>query len=173
MNNDQLLDRYLVWLEPHTGVLEQSRTYHDLLRLLMAREFLWFVPNDDNRIEDGLEVRREFKAGIRDLWPPSVLEVIVALSRRLSFAADGPAPMWAWQLITNLELHKMWDPLRRRKEIAAEEILDNLIYRTYQPDGYGGFFPLIDAGDADQRKVEIWYQMAAFVEEIHMEYHRR
>lgn len=172
MTND-LLDTYLGWMEPQTGTLSQPRTYSDLLHLMMWKEFVWLVPNDDNRIADGLDIRREFfqKTGLKgDLdMPCSVLEVLVGLSRRLSFAAGGEAPGWTWQLICNLELHKMPDPIRRRKSILVNEILETLIWRNYAPDGQGGFFPLIDT-DVDQTKIEIWYQMAAYVEEIHPEY---
>lgn len=163
---------YLGWLTSQTGVDQQRRSYSDLLQVLLRKEFLWNVPWDDNRIEDGREIRKEFfrETGLEgDLGPISVLEVMVALSRRLEFMAGGNAPGWVWQLITNLELHKLADPIGRRKATVADEILENLIWRNYEPDGQGGFFPLIDT-DHDQRKVEIWYQMAMYVEEIHTEY---
>lgn len=170
-----LLEVYLGWLEPQCGVLEQPRSYSGLLRTMLQKEFVWLIPNDHNRIADGLGVRREFfqETGLHgDLGPCSVLEVLVALSRRLEFQAGGEAPGWAWQLIRNLELHKYPDPIGRRKAIQIEEILQTLVYRTYDPDGQGGFFPQIDT-NLDQRKIEIWYQMSHWVMEIHPEYWER
>jgi hypothetical protein len=51
----------------------------------------------------------------------------------------------------------------------VEEILHTLIWRTYDPDGTGGFFPLTRP-QFDQRTIEIWYQMNAYSMEIHPEY---
>jgi hypothetical protein len=171
-------EAYFGWLETQTGTLEQPRSYSGLLQIMLQKEFVMNHPMDNNRIEDGLDVRREFfrETGMEppskmDL-PCSVLEVLVALSRRLAFMAGGEPSAWAWQLIRNLELHKFADPIGRRKAIAIDEILFDLIWRQYDPDGMGGFFPLIDT-DHDQREIEIWYQMAEYVEEIHSEYWER
>ena len=43
-----------------------------------------------------------------------------------------------------------------------DEILNKFIDRTYRASGYGGLFPLRHSKE-DQRKVEIWYQMAAYL----------
>lgn len=171
--SEALLGAYLAWLEPQVGVDRQPRRYMQLMQLLVAKEFVPVVPYDDNRVVDGLDVRREFCAEqgceVDDLGPCSVLEVLVALSRRLAFNAGGDAAGWAWQLLCNLELEKFWDRISRQKAILIEEILDALVWRTYSPDGQGGFFPLDHAQD-DQTRLELWYQMAAYVNELHPEY---
>jgi hypothetical protein len=51
----------------------------------------------------------------------------------------------------------------------VEDILDTCIWRTYQPDGQGGFFPLAWP-EEDQTKVELWYQIAAYIDELHPEH---
>lgn len=153
-----------------------------LLELLFNTEYRWepgapwCIDHDDNRIVDGLELRSEFAFDrnypptLRDeLGPCSFLEVLIGLSRRLAFNAGGRAPGWAWQLLHNLELHRMTDPLDRRKARKAEDILQAVIERRYRPDGGGGFFPLISA-EEDQTQVELWYQMSAYISEIHPEY---
>jgi hypothetical protein len=169
---------YLHWLEQQVreGSTHQKKTYIDLMEVMHAKEFVWQVPNDDNRIADALDLRREFisdgnhhRLAPDELGPVSFLEVLIALSRRLSFQAGGNAEGWAWQFLCNLELHRMPDPLSRYKARRADEIMDTVIWRNYAPDGTGGFFPLAFA-EEDQRKVEIWYQMAAYVREIHPEY---
>jgi len=169
---------YFYWLveQTHTGG-HQEHTYNDVLSLLYQKEFVWLVANDDNRMEDGRDLRGEF---LREANAPiritighfgyiSVLEVLVALSRRLSFVAGEQAEGWAWQLMENLDLHRMSDPLSNRKAKKADEILERLVWRTYDADGQGGFFPLQNS-ERDQTKVEIWYQMQAYVGEIHPEY---
>jgi hypothetical protein len=160
-------DAYFQWLVSQVQIEQNGnrpRTYHELMEQLHNREFVWIVPNDDNRVADGFDLRLEFLRGGQYRFPfgVSTLEVIVALSRRLEFNAEGPSREWAWQLIKNLRLHKMADPLSFYKRKKIDEILDNLIWRTYQRNGLGGFFPLKDTDD-DQTKIEIWYQMSAYI----------
>lgn len=165
------------WLEPQIrDEGGRSDEYWDLLQLMQSKEFIWLVPNDDNRVQDGLDLRAEFchdhhiRAGsLNQLGTCSFLEVLIGLSRRLAFEAGGRAAGWAWQLIQNLELHRMADPLSPRKANRANEIMDAVISRNYRYDGGGGFFPLIGPQE-DQTQVELWYQMAAYVGEIHPEY---
>jgi hypothetical protein len=95
-----------------------------------------------------------------------VLEVLIALSRRVAWTTDRSPEFWAWQLLENLKLTKASDPLVRRKAERVEEILEALIWRTYDFNGLGGFFPLTYPQD-DQTKREIWDQMNAYVNEMY------
>jgi hypothetical protein len=153
-----------------------DKTYWELANLMFDTEFTWFVPMDDNRVADGLELRNEFRLDrgsfVRsslDGIPGSFLEVLIGLSRRLAFIAGGSPPGWAWQLLNHLELDRMSDPLSGSKRRKAEEIMQVVMQRTYLPDGTGGFFPLIRP-DGDQTRIELWYQLNAFVSELHPEY---
>jgi hypothetical protein len=168
-----LAEDYLRWLAPQIDGGQQDETYWDLYSIMFEKVFEWFVPNDDNRCSDGVELRAEFcyanhirPNALKDLGPCSFLEVLLGLSRRLAFAAGGTAQGWAWQLVINLELDRMPDPLSRRKVRQIDHILETVIERTYQPDGYGGFFPLTRPDD-DQTQKELWYQMAAYINELH------
>jgi hypothetical protein len=49
-------------------------------------------------------------------------------------------------------------------EAHVTETLDRVIYRNYESNGHGGFFPLEDP-DEDQRRVELWYQLNAYLNE--------
>jgi hypothetical protein len=56
-------DLYLIWLYEQVGdvkVRSRNRTYWDLFRQLYSIEFIWFIPNDDNRAEDGEDLREQF-----------------------------------------------------------------------------------------------------------------
>lgn len=149
-----------------------SKTYFKLLELLFFKEFVWFVPNDDNRAEDGRILRREFmeECGVTKvekdwLWLGcSMLELLFGLARRLSFDTEWEPTAWFWVLIRNLGLDKYSDDRPLPKE-AIDEILDTVIWRTYEPDGRGGLFPLRNA-DEDQRDVELWYQLNAYLLEM-------
>lgn len=176
--SESLSEDYLRWLAPQIRDEHgnPNESYWDLLSIMYEKEFICRVRNDDNRMEDGLDLRIEFchsqhirVDALKNLGPCSFLEVLIGLSRRLAFAAGGGSPGWAWQLLNNLKLHKMYDPLSRYKIRKIDDILDRVIDRTYQPDGYGGFFPL-SWPDDDQTKIELWHQLAAYVDEIHPEY---
>lgn len=168
---------YFNWLVSQIEV-NSVKTYNGLFEKMHETEFVWVVPRDDNRVFDGLDLRTEFvdnthgwkledilKLDVMTGKGASVLEVLIALSRRVAFTAGGEAPWWAWQLIGNLGLYRFPDPFNKRKSEKVEEILDALIWRTYQRNGEGGFFPLNDPTE-DQTKVEIWYQMNQYAMEI-------
>jgi hypothetical protein len=162
---------YFEWLRSQVRVEGESRQgikrYTDLLEMLHAKEFVWIIPNDDNRVGDSHALRLEFLGGARNSLQQgvSILEVIVSLSRRMEFAAEGKAEVWAWQLIKNLDLHHMHDPITKRQAGLIEELLETLVWRTYDRDGVGGFFPLAWT-EEDQTKVELWYQMSAYINEL-------
>lgn len=164
---------YYRWLisRIHVG---PKKEFRGLFELMHNTEFTWFVPNDDNRVEDGRHLRQDFFRFIhrgpykeKDLsleWV-SVLEVIVALSQRLAFQTGDEAPHWAWRLIKNLGLHRAADPMSEGRIVSVKTILDDLIWRNYESNGRGGFFPLKNT-IKDQIKVEIWYQMQEYVMEL-------
>lgn len=170
-------EEYLRWLEPQLKDQYSPReSYWDLVNLMFEKEFSWSVPHDDNRMVDGMDLRTEFsyearirRSQLERIGPCSFLEVLIGLSRRLAFTAGGEAPGWAWQLLTNLELHRMADPLTPRKQRKVDQIMTACIQRTYLPDGQGGFFPLAWPDD-DQTEIELWYQLNAYAEEIHPEH---
>lgn len=165
---------YFEWLYGQVGSVKRtnpSATYWKLLKLLFTKEFVWIVPNDDNRIEDGKDLRYEFLAECeidtedRD-WLElgcSFLELLIGLSRRLAFEADGLASDWFWELIDNLGL-RSYNDRANIPENHVDETLNRVIFRTFNYDGTGGLFPLKEATQ-DQRDVEIWYQLSAYLTE--------
>lgn len=173
--NGTLDDRYLEWLYGLVGAVSNrnpDRSYWNLAKQLYTKPFTWFVANDDNRAEDGRDLRYEFLADQeldrdRD-WLEldcSIFEMLIALSRRMAFEADGDALEWFWRFIQNLDIYNYTDSnynIQARDEI--EYALDRLVNRSYSPDGRGGLFPL-RRSTQDQRKVELWYQMASYVME--------
>jgi len=159
--------QYFEWLRSQIG-FPSRKSYNDLFELMHNWEFIWTVPNDDNRRQDGLDLRSEFLNGTDDhlnLNIVTILEVLVGLSRRVAFTAGRDPGYWAWQLIKNLRLHKSSDPLEGVSATRVNNVLGDLVYRLYDSDGRGGFFPLQNPKE-DQTKVEIWYQMQAYVIEM-------
>jgi len=132
-------------------------------------EFISIVPNDDNRVLDGRNLRYEFfgdslHSGSLDPEKISFLEVLVALSRRLAFTDGGHPGTCAWQLVKNLKLGRMRDPLTEGQILKVDKLLEDVVMRRYSRSGEGGFFPLNDPRE-DQTKCEIWRQMNAYVNE--------
>jgi hypothetical protein len=179
---ERLAEAYFHWLVEQVreeGTVHQRKTYWDLLRLMHSKEFVWMPEsgNDDNRIEDGKDLRVEFfhdngVDGDKEMFgPASVLEVLIGVSRRLAWSAGDGAEGWAFELLRNLKLDKMTDPLSPIRARKADDIMETLIWRNYDPDGCGGFFPLAWPSK-DQRRVEIWYQMQEYIGEIHPEYRK-
>jgi hypothetical protein len=163
----QLEPAYFEWLESQVRT-PRTHTFHDLLGEMHHFEFIWTVPNDDNRVEDGRDLRHEFFDGAEktELAPYGItfLEVLVALSRRCAFTAGGEPDAWAWKLIKNIHLNKMSDPLTHQRIRRVRETLYAVTWREYGLDGDGGFFPLRYPKE-NQTKVELWYQMNAYVME--------
>lgn len=176
----ELLDElYLNWLYRKIGSVRfknPNRTYWQLARKLYTKEFVWLIPNDDNRVADGRDLRYEFIEDQREVdetfevteeWLDlgcSMLEMLIALARRLAFEAEGLTRDWFWHLIDNIGLQHYNDAyfteLNYQEDVDGK--LDEIIWRTYAPDGSGGLFPLRHPQE-DQRDVELWYQLSAYL----------
>jgi hypothetical protein len=165
MNQTNPIDfEYYEWLISQIFI-PNGKSYRDLFEIMHNTEFVWTIPNDDNRIQDGLDLRSEFSDNRvlkLNLGGVTLLEILVSLSRRVAFTAGGNQEQWAWRLLKNLRLTKKSDSLTEEDIGQVKDILDALIWRTYQRDGRGGFFPLKNP-EEDQTKVEIWYQMNKYV----------
>ncbi len=162
----RLEDNYFSWLLEKVDEKQSSA----LLRRLHSFEFTWLIANDDNRAMDGIELRTLFlneTGKASDVyWESlgcSVLEMMVALCGRLSFETGHTSGWWFDRLLTNLGLSVFRRrAMNERAGAMIEDILHTLVFRLYEPNGDGGMFPLKHP-DQDQRKVEIWYQQAAYV----------
>ena len=167
MTTDQ---EYYDWLIKKIDT-PNGKSYLDLFEIMHNSEFAWTVPNDDNRAQDAIDLRNEFLdirgGGTLDLNVATCLEVVVALSRRVAFIADGGhrSSQWAWILLKNLKLHTFSDPLSPGRADRVRDILHDLVWRNYHADGRGGFFPL-RSPEVDQTQIEIWHQLNAYVSEM-------
>lgn len=132
------------------------------------------VPNDDNRAVEGKNLRTEFlnivgqDAAEHYQWlatPCTLLEMLVALTARAAFMSGMAESMWFGIFMDNLGFTHYYDSDwedKFRPIISAT--LTKLNERRYKQNGYGGLFPVYQT-DRDQRTVEIWYQMCAYIQE--------
>lgn len=173
MLNEPIEEVYFNWLYFKVAYETNptpSLTFYTLLRDLHSTEFVWLLSGDDNRAQDGLDLRRGFLResflGQDSHWMNigcSVLEMLIALSQKAEWETDLTAREWFWIFMTNLGLSDLSDA-KTNISRKVSEILDLLIWRTYAPNGIGGMFPLKNPSD-DQRQVEIWYQFYAYLNE--------
>lgn len=146
----------------------EVENYNRLLWTLYQTTFVAQMEMDKNRIADALSFRRSF--GYDDLVEPaSVLEVMVALARRLEVdVMRGTSPndrtgVWFWNMISSLGLYHMTDAFYDETEVGR--ILRRFLRRRYSPDGRGGLFT-VPTAKRDLRNEEIWYQAGLYLTDI-------
>jgi hypothetical protein len=133
------------------------------------------VPHDSNRIAEAADLRNAFldtnpRSGTRD-WndvlarDASIFEVLVELARRANFMIELDDMKWFQIFLKNLGLDRYCDWYCLSHGTGhIFRVLRRFNERTYKPDGSGGLFPLKNPG-GDQREIELWYQLGAWVNE--------
>ena len=147
-------------------------SYRSLLAHLHEIEFIFSIPRDSNRAEDGIDLRYRFAHEDADRYlrgPCSVLEMMLALAIRCEETImDDPAKgdrtgQWFWGMISNLGLGGMTDERYNRDYV--DDCVNRFLYREYEPDGKGGLFRVRNC-DEDLRRVELWYQLCWYLDNI-------
>jgi hypothetical protein len=169
--DEPIEESYFKWLcakVVRPAVPTPSLTYWKLLSLLHHTEFVWTLSGDDNRAEDGRDLRHSFniEAGLEDddQWehvPCSVLEMIIALIDRAEFMTGISAKDWFWYIMENLGLDDCNDA-SGFSERAVSDVLERLVWRNYRYDGVGGMFPMQHPNE-NQTQIEIWHQFSEYL----------
>lgn len=161
---------YRTWLFQILG--EASVVYADALDVMFAIEFYEIIPNDINRVVDGLELRDEYRSEF-NLEPKtildncSVLEMMVALARRMNnigydYTNPDKTAIWFWMMFSNMGLDVYTGRLTTVERRNVGCIIDNMVEREYTSNGADGLFPMYPA-PFDSRKTELWYQMQSWI----------
>lgn len=155
----------VLWIEVPTPSLK----FDKLFRILHTTEYVWLIPGDDDRAEDGVELRQQFLLSAEmdgnPAWehlPCSVFEMLIAFSHRCEFATDVPFLEWFWEFIRNLGLNGFNDAEYDEVWPKAHEILYTFVWRQYDYFGNGGLFPLKQSSQ-DQTEVDVWYQFSDYL----------
>ena len=151
--------------------------YHMLFTFLFNEPFVPTTIQDEARASDAISMRHRFEhkfgdMGICDICPTvNMLEMMVALAYRMedSIMADNDygdrTGQWFWEMVCSLGLGGMSD--RSFNEAKARAIMDRFDSRGYSYNGEGGLFTipkeLINDQNFDMRKLDIWYQMHAYI----------
>lgn len=142
-------------------------SFRKLLAYLHNTEFTYSIPKDQNRAEDGVDLRHRF--GYESNDPCSVLEMMVALAIRCEETImddtkfGDRTSQWFWGMIANLGLNGMVDARFDRPYVR--DAVSRFLNREYDRDGRGGLFRVRNC-DRDMRKVEIWYQLCWYLDSI-------
>lgn len=180
MNYDNLENEYFEWLYDQVcDGKNEHVSYRELFTLLHSIDFRWCIPRDENRAEDGIDLRYRFaircderneKIILRALnFPCSVFEMIFALAIRCEETImDDPSrgnrtKQWFWRMINNLELGGMYDS--RFDKYYVIECVERLLDREYAPNGEGGLFTIKHC-KYDLRTVEIWTQLCWYLDDF-------
>ena len=164
---------HLARLNEHAG-----KNYTILAKDLHKMPFRVVLDRDDNRVGDGLELREDYARTYGEhvvydsMSGCSVLELLLGVAKRMDFELSDPydanehVHRYFWELIQNLGLDTYDDDsyFTIGGWFSCKDILDRFVDRNYRRNGQGGLFPL-RYPKGDQRCVEIWYQMHAYLEE--------
>ena len=171
---------YFQWLCDLVQIDKVDKSYWLLANDLHATSFYSIVEMDENRAADGMELRDIYENELGLKYPLmserdcSVLEMMIALAMKMDYQTAGIDPdipdtgngtiYWFWDMIDNLGLLGFDDDsyyaLGGPKKV--HDILEKLLKRRYTNTGIGGLFPLIHC-NRDQRSVDLWYQMCAYL----------
>lgn len=176
-----LKDDYFKWLLKILGFKDPTDCrYISMLSYLYATDFRLTEPivgHDDNRLDDGFELRANYSNNFTDPdlplifnEPVSVLEVLTAFAMRIDddIMYDGSlhASKWFFIMIGNLGMANFTDDRLGIVWTIEEEaqIIDIWMSRQFESDGKGSIFPVKNTV-FDQRNVEMWYQMQEWFKE--------
>lgn len=178
MNNNDLQRAYFDWMY-HLAIRETGElSYRELLSFLNETPFRPPMPMDENRAQDGEDLRYRFGYEFRymdpeigpllDCRPCSMLEMMLALSLRIESIMKSPTlgdrtSYWFLLMLRSLGLSGMSDGYFDAAKAA--EIVHRFSNRLYAQNGRGGLFT-ISSRKHDMRNAEIWYQMNWFLDDI-------
>lgn len=156
----------------------QYKYFTILTDILSQMEFYPMVPMDNNRVQDGLALRRRFifetgsELGLPDRDAPcSILEMMVALSLRcdesiMYNSREGSRiDIWFALMLANLGLAHCDDTVLQDNSPMIDKVVDILerfLQRKYTPTGEGSLFHIPNVSD-DMREVEIWCQLCWYL----------
>lgn len=155
---------YLEWLSIRAGLRSNSK----LAKTLQSIPFFYTIPNDDNRAQEGIELRFVYESWSKMEYPGesileqcTLLEMLIALAQRAedAFGDTGFASSreeWFHIMTSNLGLVDATSV--REQRILCHRMMS----RSYDEAGHGGLFPLDDPKN-DQRYLELWYQLNEYV----------
>lgn len=176
-------DWYLLWDDYLDYLIERgnlSRKFRNLFKILNNIEFRYDFERDENRDADGHDLRKEYYVNIpswcstelKDAFMghwTTVLEVLIALAMRVDDEYIGDPgeehpETFFMEMIKNLGLDKFHGNIYAYDKNIVIKVINRWLDRDFSKNGVGSPFPL-HYNKTDQRNLEIWDQMQAYVNE--------
>lgn len=164
------LHEYLQWLYALVESARPGHSYDLLFENLYRIQFRTKIDLDLNRAESSLDLKRSFlvqRGYYIDNYMSdrvSVLEVLIKLAYDMGDVTSRPdkVPEFFFELLENLGIDFTDDEYvpKDEKDTYVYKVCQKLINRRYSSSGF--LFPLLNPKQ-DQRKVELWYQMHAYI----------
>lgn len=170
-----IADEYFMWLCDYIKS-SKYRNRNKLLRKLHDIDYTYFVDFDRNRSADGMNMRRYFseETGYDDILylnkKCSVLEMLVGLAVQMQIMTednsdDYKASKWFWDMVSNLELAHISN--NKYDDEYVDHVTDIFMKRRYEKNGMKYNVFIIDSVRDDLTKVELWYQMCWYIDDIY------
>lgn len=159
--------------------------YTQLMEYLYSQPFVPRYANDNNRMQDGFEMRFHFielsgnpNYTYHDVYKYlnedcNMLEMMTALAQRCEDHIMGDpdigdrSGVWFYNMIANMHLDQMTD--ENFDILKVSRAVENVIDHHYARNGDGGLFSVRNP-DIDMRNAEIWYQMNWYLGELYDQY---
>ena len=165
-----VVNRYYIWLLNRID-FDSYEDRSKLLQYLHNKEYVWDIWTDENRAEDGMELRAQFEKETDYLdysplnKPCSVLEMLIAFAERIDKDVTDEeygAPYWFWIMIDNLGLKDCTDDIFDAKKV--NETLDKWLNRLIKNEIKTGIFP-VKSGKKSDGDIDCWFQMQKWIAE--------
>lgn len=133
---------YTSWLIKR-GCLED---YTELASVWDELDFMWYIPEDEDRTIQALRMRDEYcyETGMPmpRQAPASFLEVFVSITDTLTAMLYQDRESFTKSILLNVGARSYFDDGRLPSEIHEEalNIAERVMYRTYSRNGTGGLF---------------------------------
>lgn len=134
--------QYAPWLIQR-GCLEN---YSELASVWDELDFVWYIPEDEDRTIQALRMRDEYcyETGMPSprQAPASFLEVFVSITDTLTAMLYQDRESFTKSILLNMGARSYSDDGRPPSEIHEEalNIAERVMYRTYSRNGTGGLF---------------------------------
>ncbi len=163
---------YFYWLIDKISTPELTKEYLMLYHQLFETDFYYYIPRDENRMLDGLNLRKQFEKEtgehVDEAKKCSVLEMMIALAWRCDDQImwddnhGSRISDWFFIMIDNMLLLGMKNTYYDSHHV--DYILNRMMQHLNYDNGYGGLFYTNDP-NYNMSHQEIWFQMCKFITE--------
>jgi len=175
-------DIYFNWMSVMVfpNIYERNH-YNTLLKALHSSLFYFSIPMDENRMQDGIDLRYRFayengypidivKNELYRSNTCSILEMMVALAIKgnerilYDYETGGRTDFIFKEMLKSLQIIDLSD--ENFSKSYFDYRISKFLNRDYSYNGNGGLFTVHDPRD-DMRTVDIWYQMNWFLQKLY------